>query len=250
MPDNARPPKYALSPLAIAYLSARIFTGLPRRTLGQDAAWIVSLHDPRPQIAGLDHLPKTGGVLIVANHYQRPGLWIGWAGGLITHAVNRSRPALAPVRLVVTDSQRVTWFGRERMLPFSRFFLGRMARAWQMIPIPADRTSTAGQAVALKAVLKLLADGQVVLFFPEGERGTANGLIEALPGTGSFMALAARRGVLLPCAVWETGEGGAQLYGQFGMPITLAGNEDRGVRRQVMGTIAAMLPERLRGVYL
>jgi hypothetical protein len=237
-----KPPKYSIPPLVIAYLTLRIFTGRPQRPMAWDAAWARQMHTPSPTISGIEHIPRTGGVLIVANHYQRPGMWIGWGGGLIADAVNGVRPARAPVRIVVTDSQRVRWFGRERTLPLSGWFLRRIARAWEMIPIPADHENKAGQAAALRTSLNALNQNEVVLFFPEGERGNATGLIDALPGTGTFVALASRRAAIVPCGLWEEGE---QLRGQFGAPLTLQGRDDEGVRRQVMAAIAAQIPGKL-----
>jgi hypothetical protein len=235
-----KPPKYSLPPLAIAYLTLRIFTGWPRRPFAWDAEWIAhKLHTPNPTISGVEHIPRTGGVLVVANHYQREGMWIGWAGGLITNAVNNIRPARAPVRIVVTDSQRVKWFGREFTMPLSRWFLGRIAHAWDMIPIPADQADKAGQAATLRTCLTLLSKGQVVLFFPEGERGIAGKLSDALPGTGTFIGLANRHAQILPCGLWEEGE---QLRAQFGAPITFQNRDDDSIRQQVMAAIAALIP--------
>ncbi len=235
-------PNYSLSPFAIAYLSLRIFTGWPNRPFAWDAEWIAhKLHKPNPVISGVEHIPPEGGVLIVANHYQRKNMWIGWAGGLITNAVNDIRPARAPVRIVVTDSQRVKWFGKEFTLPLSRWFLGRIAKAWDMIPIPADQTNKAGQAATLKTCLNLLSRGEVVLFFPEGERGSASGLIEALPGTGAFMGLASRRALIIPCGLWEEGE---QFQGRFGEPLELQIKDDVSIREQVMAAIAGLIPIR------
>lgn len=235
-----KPPKYSLSPFAIAYLTLRIFTGWPNRPFAWDAEWIAhKLHGPNPTISGLEHLPREGGLLIVANHYQRKQMWIGWAGGLIANAVNEVRPARAPVRIVVTDSQRVKWFGREFTLPLSKWFLGRIAKAWDMLPIPADATKMAGHAATLKLCLNLLSKGEAVLFFPEGERGNASGLSEALPGTGTFIALASRRAVIVPCGLWEDGD---IFRGQFGVPLALPIKDDASVRQQVMAAIGELIP--------
>jgi hypothetical protein len=236
----SKPPNYSLSPFAIAYLTLRIFTGWPKRPFAWDAEWIAhKLHKPNPTISGLEHLPREGGLLIVANHYQRKQMWIGWAGGLIANAVNDVRPARAPVRIVVTDSQRVKWFGREFTLPLSKWFLGRIAKAWDMIPIPADANDMPGHAATLKLCLNLLGKGEAVLFFPEGERGNAAGLSEALPGTGTFMALASRRAVIVPCGLWEEGE---VFHGKFGAPLQLQIKDDARVRQQAMAAIGELIP--------
>jgi len=243
---TAQPPKYRLDRRDVAYLTAIAMTGWRGVGLDRDAARILRSHHPSPLARGTEHLPRAGGFLVVANHHQRPGMWIGWPGSVVAAAINAVQPQRTPVRIVVTDSQRTRLFGKERTIPFSRFFFGRIARAWDMIPIPADRENTAGQANALRAVLKALGAGQPVLFFPEGERGTAAGVIDALPGTGTFLVLCSRRAPIIPCAFWEEG---AQLIAQFGPPLTLISRDDADVRKQAMTTIARMLPPHMRGAY-
>ncbi len=85
-----------------------------------------------------------------------------------------------------------------------------------------------------------------MLFFPEGESGNADGLVDALPGTGTFIGLASRRAAIIPCAFWEDGE---QLRGQFAPPLQLVSFDDAEIRSQVMIAIGRMLPEAMWGTY-
>jgi hypothetical protein len=227
-------------------VSSSIFFGWPRRSIAYDATDVLNRHIPRPVMRGIEHIPKNGAFMIVANHHDRPDMWIGWVGAMITEAVNQVRPARTPIRIVVTDSQRMTLFGRVLTVPFSRWFLRRVARFWQMLPIGADPNDTTSHAATLKAALNMLRQGLPVLFFPEGDRGNAYALAEALPGTGTFIALASRRAVILPCAIWEDGE---QLQGQILPPLTIDSTDDAAVRLQMMTTIGKVLPEAMWGAY-
>jgi hypothetical protein len=92
----------------------------------------------------------------------------------------------------------------------------------------------------------VLRDGDPVLCFPEGDRGTAYGLVDALPGTGTFLVLAARYAKIIPVAFWEDGE---QLSGCVGAPIVLTSRDDAQIRQQVMVAIGRMLPRSMWGVY-
>ncbi len=239
-------PRYLPPPGIFLRVSSSIFFGWPPRSIGRDSTDLLDRHKPRPLLLGIENVPRTGGVLFVANHHQRENMWIGWVGAMLNDLLNGIRPARSPVRIVVTDSQRIKLFGREMIMPLSRFMYRRVAKFWQMIPIPADPTDTPGQATALRMTLHTLKEGLPVLFFPEGERGTAYRLVEALPGTGTFIALASRRAVILPCAIWEEGN---LLRGQIAPPLTITSSDDLAVRQQVMGAISNMLPEAMRGAY-
>jgi hypothetical protein len=223
-----------------------MFFGTPRRSLARDATQLLDNHRPRPLITGTENIPKSGAFVMVANHYQRRQLWIGWAGALITEAVNTVRPARTPIRIIVTDSQRISAFGQHVTVPLSRYFLARVAHLWDMVLMPADRYAIDRHATALRMSLSLLKRGLPVLYFPEGDRGTAYRLAEALPGTGTFVALASRYGAILLCGFWEEGE---RLCGRISPPLTLTCNDDYSVRKQLMTALARLLPETMRGAY-
>lgn len=234
-----KPSVYRLTPLGIAELSASIFFNFPRRSLGKDAIRLLDMYQPRPTLSGIELLPRDEPFVIVANHYHRNGLWIGWIGALLCEAISAFRPVDVPIRIVVTDRQRIQIGERSLTLPLSGLFLRRITKLWGMIRMPSDPKNTIGRATVLKHLLRLLASGEPILFFPEGDRGSAAGLVEALPGTGTFLALASRRARIIPVGFWEEGP---RLCGQVGTALTLDSSDDTTLRQQVIASIKHLLP--------
>ena len=126
---------------------------------------------------GLEHVPASGGALLVANH---AGM-IPWDGAMIATAVIDEGP-------------------------------GRMVRilhdpAVERLPVLAPALAALGQVPALpENVAALLADGQLVLDFPEGTRGTGKLFWQryrlASFGSGASFAAAIRAGApIVPVAV-------------------------------------------------
>jgi 1-acyl-sn-glycerol-3-phosphate acyltransferase len=227
------PPKYSVPIIVNLVLTASIFFGKPRRSLVWDATYLLNTHHPRPLLTGLEHLPS-GACVLIANHYQRSGLWIGWTGALLVDALYPLRQGDPPLRVIATDEQRFTWRRRSYTVPFSRWFLRRVAHFWGLIPMPADDANTSGRGAALRQAIRYLQAGQCILLFPEGEAGTASRMTDALRGTGTFLALAARHAPILPVRFWEEGD---QLRGHIGSPINLNGSDDATLRLAAMTAI-------------
>ncbi len=195
----------------------------------------------RIRVEGLDGLrddPRMQGPLIVvANHISNldPPLVGGWiAPGL------RRRPAI---------------LAKEQLF---RGVLGRIMRSQGIIPVRTGRSDID----AFRAARTVLDGGGAILIFPEGTR-RADGVVgHALPGAAM---LAARPGTwVLPVGVVDTdrllrrGERlpriGTPIGLQVGAPFQLV--LDPGLPRraaldaaseQLMGHIAALLPERHQG---
>ena len=231
-----------------------------RRSLAGDAARLVALMDPPPRVAGRHLVPARGPFLLVANHFQVPGVWVGWAALAIANAVAGARaPGSHELHWMVLSEWR--WFeawGRWLPNPISSLLFPRAAKVWGMIATPSRPSDTAGRARALRQVLTYLGHGrrggpaEPVALFPEGTATVALG--EAKPGTGAFLARVSRLGVpILPVGVCQ--EDGA-LVVRFGPPFLLDGpapdgaaDMDGSVRRQVMLAIGRLLPQRLWGTY-
>ena len=139
----------------------------------------------RVRADGLEHVPATGPALVVAN--QAGGQ--PWDAAMLATALRRHdvRP---------DDPARFLVHGRPFELPFASTALRRLGG------VPA----AAGNAE------RLLAEGHLVLSFPEGGRGTGPGYarryrLERL-GHGGFVELALRSGApIVPCAIVAGGPG-------------------------------------------
>jgi 1-acyl-sn-glycerol-3-phosphate acyltransferase len=235
----------------------RIAPGLARdvwlgrqRSFAADCAAMVTRMAPPPEVSGLEHIPTAGPFALVANHYEGPGLWIGWAAALLTDAIGRVRPARAPVHWLVTgamDRRRVR--GAKKLVPGTAWLFGRVADAWEMVVIPPADAPTAARAGALRQAIRLIAPtsgaGVPVGVFPEGEGDGFAGLRTALPGSGSLIGRLARSGApVLPAAVWaEQG----RMHARFGPKWRPDMRDDGALRAEMMQRIAELLPERLRG---
>src|SRR5271166_5369652 len=63
-----------------------VLRGRPR-CLGSDFRFLLPHMPKAPVVQGTEYLPTTGPLVIVGNHYQRPGLWMGWAAMVVGRAV-------------------------------------------------------------------------------------------------------------------------------------------------------------------
>jgi 1-acyl-sn-glycerol-3-phosphate acyltransferase len=137
--------------------------------------------------------------------------------------------------------------------------VGWLFRAFGLIPVRRFE----GDLKALRKAQNVLKRGHVLGMFPEGHRSDGKGLLEAEPGT-AFIAL--RTGApIIPVAIWGT-EGitlprdalrfrGTRINVRFGEPFSLPETK-RATKEQIadgtraiMEGIAALLPEKYRGVY-
>jgi 1-acyl-sn-glycerol-3-phosphate acyltransferase len=158
----------------------------------------------RVEVDGTEHLPRRGGALLVSNH---AGV-LPWDGAIIKVAVFDATERHA--RALVAS-----WFGE---LPVASWFLRRTGQA----PGHPDDTH------------RLLRNGELVLVFPEGVRGTGKPWNERYRlrrfGRGGFVEAAMRAGVpIVPVSVIGSEETYpmvadvrplAQLLGMPYFPIT------------------------------
>jgi 1-acyl-sn-glycerol-3-phosphate acyltransferase len=139
----------------------------------------------RVRADGVQHVPATGPALVVAN--QAGGQ--PWDAAMLATALRRHevRP---------DDPARFLAHGRAFELPWASTVLRRLG----------------GAAAAPGNAERLLAEGHLVMTFPEGGRGTGPGYarryrIERL-GHGGFAELALRSGApIVPCALVAGGPG-------------------------------------------
>lgn len=132
----------------------------------------------RVEASGLDHIPRTGRALLVANHAGS----LPYDSAMVMHAVRRDHPARRDVRPLVED----TVFH----LPFLGPVMNRIGGV-RADPENAER---------------LLQKGELVAVFPEGEKGMGKLWKDRYRlqrfGRGGFVKLALRTGApIIPVAV-------------------------------------------------
>jgi len=112
------------------------------------------------KVTGMEHLVREGPVLVVANHES----------------------FIDPPLIGTLYQDDMYYLARKSLM--STPALKWIYKAWNSIPVDQDRPDMSG----IKAIVKLLKDGNRVLVFPEGERTESGELGVAQPGTGLVVA--------------------------------------------------------------
>lgn len=199
----------------------------------------------RIRVEGLERIPRTGGVILAANHISNADPVV--VGAWVTTALWR---------------RRIHWLGKRELFDWPIF--GWLAAHCGVHPV--DRSTADVEAYRLAT--RILEAGHVLMIFPEGTRSPTGDLQEAKDGLAT---LAMRTGaVIIPIgvnnsdAVWAKGR---RLPSPFprrtitvriGEPFSATGLVPPGTDRRaaktvattaVMGRIAALLEPRHRGAY-
>lgn len=189
-----------------------------------------------PRVVGLEHVPRSGPLLVVANHLS----------------------FLEPPLIATVIPRRITFLALHEL--FEIRWLAVVLRALSALPV---KRGGARDLDAIKAALELLKHGEAVAIFPEGGRSVMPGLLRANPGVS---LLAHRSGApILPVGI--TGTERLESAGRFigarfqrprvrmviGRPFTPAfggGRPDhQAVADDVLRRVAELLPESYRGEY-
>jgi hypothetical protein len=185
------------------------------------SAGICASIKPEPLITGWDRLPGSARFVLVANHYQRPGLWILHPAAVLTQLVRKHYgPGDPPVRWIVTAN-----WPPIRMGPFSfrspgDVLLPRVANALNCYPVSFAGSNQAFTARSLRRILREAPRSDRPLgLFPEGVGGSAGMLTTPLPGVDRLLAHLAKAGVpVQPIGISEQG----RFVIRIGQTITAA----------------------------
>ena len=148
----------------------------------------------RGEVAGLENIPASGAFLVAANH----------ASHLDPPLIGSHVP-----RQMCFFARKTLWSGR-----FASWWLDAVGT------IPVDRDG--GQDVgALKRVLRALADGKVMILFPEGTRSLDGQLQSPKPGVGFIVCKT--QVPVLPARIFGSFEafGKGMKVPRLGTPVTI-----------------------------
>ncbi len=252
------PRVYHFPRLALALWAVDMVLGR-RRSFYRDSETTLRGVRPPPRVEGDEHIPSEGAFVIVANHYERPGLNMHFAGVLVSWAVGRRRPRAPEIHWIITSQ----WFGRRLgILPvpdaFWRWTFRRVARMYDFVVMPRETEKVMGRAAALRQAMAYALGrgcrpGEPLGLMPEAlGKGV---LIEAQPDVGLFLKALSDRGLpLLPVGLREHEDGA--LVASFGPPFRPSAAEsrdaaevDRLAREEVMVAIGRLLPRAYWGFY-
>ena len=244
-------PRYPYPPLRLLPL-IRDWALLRHRDFRQDARTFAGLLGENLRILGRENIPTHTPLVVVMNHYSRPGFGMWWLVIAIAAQMPRNP------HLVMTN-ELTRWLGPlgNRL---SRWGLPRIAQTYgfsSMPPMPPRPQDVQARALAVRTVINYIehADLPLLMLAPEGRDNLDGGSLARPPvGTGRFlMLMATRQLAILPVGGWES-EGA--LLVNFGKAFELSvprglpsGEKDNLATTQVMSQIAGLLPDSLRGEF-
>jgi 1-acyl-sn-glycerol-3-phosphate acyltransferase len=197
--------------------------------------WIYFRLYHRGRVIGRDNVPDTGGIILAGNHVS----------------------FLDPPLFGAACRRGIYFLARDTL--FRHRLANWLLRSWNVLPMNRDR----GDIGAMRAVLRMLAEGKGVVMFPEGTRSPDGQLQRARAGIG--MVVARARVPVVPMRIFgadramprgKTVPRPAQMTIVFGEPFTypfpanfdeLRGDALKAVYQdigdEIMRRIAALSPQ-------
>lgn len=218
------------------------------RSPARDGSAVWDAIEPPVQLTGEEHLPPTGPYIVIANHLNGPGIWVGLAAALVAHVIGaQSNSNIRGVGIAAYRDFRL--WGRipvsDRLteILFERFY-----RIYDIIRMPHAGEGPGARSGATRRILGALAKGEVVILFPEGGNVRNFVMRNVQPGVGGLLRIAFKGNIpVIPVAI-------APMQDSFqisiGAPLSIMHDQRREDIELLTGrAIAAMLPGALRGPY-
>lgn len=224
-----------------------------RRSLAHDALYAVADMPVPPMVRGEEHIPDGGPLVVAANHYERPGLWMAWPALFVSHLL-QERTGRDVRWLAIQEWESFSLFGVAVPRDVIRAVFERAFGTYGIIAMPPMDAPMAARAASMRATAREVRAGAMVGLMPEATVGQTPELLEAREGVGTFLSLLTAGGArILPLGLYEEDD---RLVAHFGEPLTLdvprgldREESDRWVRDRVMHAIRDLLPEVLWGAY-
>lgn len=258
-PKSARPPegyRYGSSyaPSWENRLRALLYIALGKpRSLARDALLAMTNMPAPPSVRGAEHIPARGPFVVVANHYERPGLWMAWPALLVSHAV-QERCGQDTCWIAIQEWESLRLWGVDVPPAATRAVFERAFHTYGILGMPPPYAEASARAAAMRKATGMVRSGSIIGVMPEGDVGATPELLPAKEGAGAFLLLLAAAGAgILPVGLFEED---SRLVARFGAPFLLKpgkevarADRDRWASEQTMRAIRDLLPEPLWGVY-
>lgn len=201
---------------------------------------IVARMNPAPRIEGALHLPQDPRFVLVANHYQRKGMWIAHPASAITQAVAARFGHEDPVVHWIVTANFPPWrIGPWKFPSPGDVLLPRVAHALWCYPVAIAGTNPGYTARSLRRLLRDLPGLRRPLgLFPEGVAGVAGRLSPPLPGVDRLIRLLAKAGwAFVPVGIGETDRLVIRFGGLIPAGVAAAAGEPAGMLMERIGEL-------------
>ena len=161
---------------------------------------------PEPLIEGTGSLPANPTFTMVANHYQRKGMWILFPAAILTQMIRRHYgPGDPPVRWMVTANWPRIKAGPWSFRSPGDILLPRVADALCCYPVSFAGSNQAFTARSIRRVLREAPRANRPLgIFPEGVGGSAGTFTDPIPGVDRLLRHLAKSGMpVVPVCISE-----------------------------------------------
>lgn len=238
-------PRYpSIIPTALAVIGSRMLG--QKRSFHTDAVRLAGRNHSLLKIEGAEHIPSSGGALIVVNHYARPGYSSAWSALALAAATPRE------ITFVMSD----TWAFEGNPLgfflrPLMRALLAGISAVYGFLPMPAmvpGFNDAQSRVNAVRHVIRFVRahPSAVIGLAPEGQDSPPGGVGLAPAGGGKFMLQLNRMGLpVVPTAVIENA---GQLTLKFGEPFSITLDPEVAATL-VDETVRMLIREKILGLY-